>query len=85
MREHYYTRRKLATAIHPYGGGRTLKYQIERDEMDHAACDGLKRIYERDGPEIFKERSGPGCLNRFSASLSEASAGIMLPCGLAAR
>jgi hypothetical protein len=30
-------------------------------------------------------RSGPGCLNRFSASLSEASAGIMLPCGLAAR
>ena len=27
---------------------------------------------------------GPGCLNRFSASISGASAGVRLPCGLAA-
>ena len=30
------------------------------------------------------ERGGPGCLNRFSASLSGSSAGIRLPCGEAA-
>ena len=29
-------------------------------------------------------RAGPGCLNRFSASLSGASAGFRLPCGVAA-
>jgi hypothetical protein len=28
--------------------------------------------------------SGPGCLNRFSASLSGVSAGVRLPCGWAA-
>jgi hypothetical protein len=27
---------------------------------------------------------GPGCLNRFSASISGASAGVRLPCGRAA-
>jgi C4-dicarboxylate-specific signal transduction histidine kinase len=29
-------------------------------------------------------RTGPGCLNRFSASISGASAGVRLPSGLAA-
>jgi serine dehydrogenase proteinase len=29
-------------------------------------------------------RGGPGCLNRFSASISGASAGVRLPCGRAA-
>ena len=29
-------------------------------------------------------RGGPGYLNRFSASISGASAGVRLPCGLAA-
>ena len=32
----------------------------------------------------FAERGGPGCLNRFSASISGASAGVRLPCGGAA-
>jgi DNA-binding Lrp family transcriptional regulator len=30
-------------------------------------------------------RGGPGCLNRVSASISGASAGVRPPCGLAAR
>jgi molecular chaperone IbpA len=30
-------------------------------------------------------RAGPGCLNRFSASISGASAKVRLPSGLAAR
>jgi len=30
-----------------------------------------------------EERGGPGCLNRFSASISGASAGVKLPSGLA--
>ena len=34
--------------------------------------------------ETVNERGGPGCLNRFSASISGASAGVRLPCGLAA-
>jgi hypothetical protein len=29
-------------------------------------------------------RAGPGCLNRISASISGASAGVRLPCGVAA-
>jgi hypothetical protein len=29
-------------------------------------------------------RGGPGCLNRFSASISGASAGVRLPSGVAA-
>ena len=33
----------------------------------------------------FVLRGGPGCLNRFSASISGASAGVRPPCGLAAR
>ena len=32
----------------------------------------------------FEDRSGPGCLNRFSASISGASAKVRLPCGTAA-
>jgi uncharacterized membrane-anchored protein len=31
------------------------------------------------------DRAGPGCLNRFSASISGASAGVRLPSGRAAR
>jgi hypothetical protein len=30
------------------------------------------------------DRGGPGCLNRFSASISGASAGVRLPSGVAA-
>jgi hypothetical protein len=32
----------------------------------------------------WEKRAGPDCLNRFSASISGASAGVRLPCGLAA-
>jgi hypothetical protein len=32
----------------------------------------------------WNERGGPGCLNKFSASISGASAGVRLPCGWAA-
>src|SRR5680860_930407 len=34
--------------------------------------------------EYWQKRGGPGYLNRFSASISGASAGVRLPCGLAA-
>jgi hypothetical protein len=37
---------------------------------------GELKIYVKTG-----ERGGPGCLNRFSASISGASAGVRLPCG----
>jgi hypothetical protein len=49
----------LATAIDPEGDGkmRSLKYQIECDEMDQVTCDGLQLIHERDGEEIFWEAS----------------------------
>lgn len=33
---------------------------------------------------VASERAGPGCLNRISASISGASAGVRPPCGLAA-
>jgi hypothetical protein len=35
-------------------------------------------------PQIVELRGGPGCLNRFSASISGASAGVRLPSGVAA-
>jgi hypothetical protein len=35
--------------------------------------------------EFIKERGGPGCLNRFSASISGVSAGVRLPSGMAVR
>ena len=49
----------LQTAIDPDGDGkmRSLKYQIECDEMDQVTCDGLQQIYKRDGEEIFWEAS----------------------------
>jgi hypothetical protein len=34
---------------------------------------------------VLEIRGGSGCLNRFSASISGASAMVRLPCGLAAR
>ena len=42
----------------------------------------LTRITLKDGEET--DRGGPGCLNRFSASISGASAGVRLPSGVAA-
>jgi putative ABC transport system substrate-binding protein len=33
---------------------------------------------------VVEDRGGPGCLNRFSASISGASAGVRLPSGVAA-
>jgi hypothetical protein len=40
--------------------------------------------YARPFKTSVRERGGPGCLNRFSASISGASAGVRLPCGVAA-
>jgi hypothetical protein len=37
-----------------------------------------------DKPDTDKQRGGPGCLNRFSASISGASARVRLPSGVAA-
>jgi len=43
--------------------------------------------YVRAGMATTEEelRGGPGCLNKLSAPISVASAGVRLPCGLAAR
>ena len=35
-------------------------------------------------PSLAADRAGPGCLNRFSASISGASTGVRPPSGLAA-
>jgi hypothetical protein len=42
------------------------------------------RVPYDDLREWIVERGGPGCLNRFSASISGASAGVRLPSGGAA-
>ncbi len=59
--------------------------------MAEAIRNGYKDVYERNeyahdlSKEKFKNlRGGPGCLNRFSASISGVSAGVRLPSGLAA-
>jgi hypothetical protein len=59
MRDFYYRRRHLATAIDPNWDRRrrSPKYEIELNEMDAATCEGLELIYKRDGAEIFKEAS----------------------------
>jgi len=59
LHDFYYRRRHPQTAIDPDGDGkmRSLKYQIECDEMDEATCDGLQQIYKRDGEKIFREAS----------------------------
>jgi hypothetical protein len=53
MHDFFYHRRHLATARN--GGTRDLKYRIELDKMDAFTCDGLERIYKRDGKEIGDE------------------------------
>ena len=49
---------------------------------------GAGRGFERSEFEAFgiagEERAGPGCLNSVSASIGGASAGVRLPCGVAA-
>ena len=47
----------------------------------HKKCLRQIDVLARIGGE---ERGGPGCLNRFSASISGASAAVRLPCGLVA-
>jgi hypothetical protein len=48
-------------------------------EANHAAILNLSS-----GGALNEARGGPGCLNRFSASISGASAGVRLPSGVAA-
>jgi hypothetical protein len=55
MRDFFYRRRHLAVVADPCGGPRILKCRAELEETDDAAYQALKRIYERDGAEIFKE------------------------------
>jgi hypothetical protein len=50
-----------------------------REGLDAA----LRAIY-LDEKNPYAHRAGLGCLNRFSASISGASTGVMPPCGLAA-
>jgi AAA ATPase domain len=58
-----------------------LSAPVERAKVfiDSRAID---HIYRESGGYAY--RRGPGCLNRFSASISGASAGVRLPCGRAA-
>ena len=55
--------------------------------IDEATRRHYAKIYARPGAmhSAFNQRAGSGCLNRFSASLSGASAGVRLPSGVAAR
>ena len=57
MREFHYRRRHLATGINPNGNSRTLKYEVEVEEIKQAVHDGLKAIKERESAEIIKEVS----------------------------
>ncbi len=69
---------------------------IGPDEEEFHVNDGLDDLphlwirTNHSDPKIFwnavdaEKRGGPGCLNRFSASISGASAGVRLPCGVAA-
>ena len=47
-----------------------------------AELDQIEDLYEVSDEAV--ERGGPGCLNRFSASISGASARVRLPSGVAA-
>jgi hypothetical protein len=44
----------------------------------------LSTAHTQSGHCCLLKRGGPGCLNRFSASISGASAGVRLPSGVAA-
>jgi hypothetical protein len=61
---------------------RYLKY---RSYDPSVKVKGLRKFSK---PELVRrisaQRGGPGCLNRFSASISGASAGVRLPSGVAA-
>jgi hypothetical protein len=48
------------------------------------AYGSVVRFLKRRRIQPMCDRDGPGCLNRFSASISGASAGVKLPCGRAA-
>jgi hypothetical protein len=45
---------------------------------------GIRQVTSGYMTYVLPDTGGPGCLNRFSASISGASAGVRLPCGLAA-
>ena len=48
------------------------------------AIDLLRSLARYDRANVKELRAGPGCLNRISASISGASAGVRLPDGAAA-
>jgi glucose/arabinose dehydrogenase len=55
---------------------RTGYLTLLRDEDGDGKADYIQRYAD--------DRAGPGCLNRFSASISGASTGVRLPSGVAA-
>jgi hypothetical protein len=67
----------------------TFRRQLENTTIDAcvAASGALKaavhKTIELKANKVDK-RAGPGCLNRVSASIGGASAGVRLPCGVAA-
>ena len=53
--------------------------------LDVGSPEQLGKAFEAyAGEHVDWVRGGPGCLNRFSASISGASAGVRLPSGVAA-
>ena len=61
--------------------------QAERDELTTMLSKGKRAARKLKRAQILlaaDARGGPGCLNRISASLSGASAGVRLPSGGAA-
>jgi hypothetical protein len=71
-----------AIAAKPERRALLLPLAIVLVRRDEALADEVKKFLPK---KMASDRSGPGCLNRFSASISGASAMVRLPCGLAAR
>ena len=72
--------------------GQFLKYQPPKAlrvlyiaaEMTEAELEQVIKDTIKTFPDGMELKDGPGCLNRVSASISGASAGVRLPCGRAA-
>ncbi len=55
-----------------------------KDHIDKGFLTNQKLLLGPQIPKSTPHRGGPGCLNSFSASISGASTGVRLPCGVAA-
>ena len=72
---------RLTLCCSPADGSASIA-RHERARVPDVA-DVIKKMKEMKPGDAF-DRAGPGCLNRFSASISGASAGVRLPSGEAA-